>query len=68
MSDPKTGTKEKHLPRREFLKGAAFTTGSAAAVALSGTQPAEAKEDAKGSQSGYRETRHIRTYYDLARF
>ena len=54
-------------PRRDFLKlvslgtvlgGAALTTGTAAVAAEPDTV----------SGDGYRETDHVKTYYDLARF
>lgn len=58
------------LPRREFLKMAGLSAGAAgaAAVALSST-PAQATDKpadpTKGA--GYRETEHVRQYYELAR-
>lgn len=58
------------LGRRAFLKKAAVTGGAAgvAAVALS-KGSAEAAVVSDGSkQSGYRETEHVKTYYELARF
>ncbi len=60
---------KKTLGRREFLKKAAVTGGAAgvAAVALS-QGSAEAAVVSDGGKSGYRETEHVKTYYDLARF
>ncbi len=55
-------------PRRGFLKLAGFgAVGGAAAAALtSGAANAAEADPADGS--GYAETEHVRTYYDLARF
>ena len=59
------GKKPDSLPRREFLKGLTVGTAGAAAVALTGTPTkAVAAED---KASGYRETDHVRKYYELAR-
>ncbi len=53
--------------RRNFLKmvGLGTVTGGAA-LATSGAAQAEILEEKEGS--GYRETSHVKTYYDLARF
>lgn len=59
----------KKLGRREFLTKAAVTGGAAgvAAVALSkGSKAATVSEGSKSS--GYQETQHVKTYYQLARF
>jgi len=61
--------------RRSFLRktalfgGAAVAVGSAAAATAgeSGTDARSDAEPAAGPQ-GYRETDHIRSYYDKARF
>jgi len=55
--------------RREFLKGAGVTGAVAgvASVAMSG-KPAQAKLADDGKSAGYRETEHVKTYYELARF
>ena len=61
--------KSKSLPRREFLK-AAGATGAAAGVAagaLSGNTVKAAAPNG-GSKSGYRETDHVKKYYELSRF
>ena len=63
MSDRK---QDKSLPRRKFLKSAGLTTGAAAAVLL--TAPAKAVTLPEAKKSGYRETEHVRKYYELARF
>ena len=59
------------LPRREFLKTAGLVGGAAgvAATALSSEEAAAKQptgDDARGTS--YRETEHVKTYYDLARF
>ncbi len=63
------GSEKKTLPRREFLKAAGATGAAAgvAAVTLSGTGAEAAVSDA-GKTTGYQETDHVKTYYDLARF
>ena len=54
--------------RREFLKTAAISAGAAAAASgLTATAAsADATEDGQKS-AGYRETDHVRRYYELAR-
>ena len=61
--------KSKSLPRREFQKAAGATGAAAgvAAVALSG-KTAKAADLGGDSKSGYRETDHVKKYYELARF
>ncbi len=61
--------KKKSLPRRDFLKAAGLTGGAAgvAAVALT-TKSATAAAPESGKSSGYRETEHVKKYYELARF
>jgi nitrous oxide reductase len=61
--------KSKLLPRREFLKAAGATGAAAgvAAVALSGKTAQAATPDG-GSKSGYRETDHVKKYYELLRY
>ncbi|NQV98082.1 MAG: twin-arginine translocation signal domain-containing protein [Rhodospirillales bacterium] len=63
------GTSEKKtLPRREFLKAAGITgAAGVAAATLSGTQAKAAVSKTSGG-TGYQETEHVQTYYDLARF
>lgn len=62
-------SENKTLLRREFLKAAGATGAAAgiAAVTLSGTS-AEAAVSKAGKATGYQETDHVKTYYDLARF
>lgn len=59
----------KRLGRREFLKKAAVSGGAAgvAAVTLS-KGSAEAAVVSDSQKSGYRETEHVKTYYELAKF
>jgi len=53
--------------RREFLKLASLgTVLGGAALATTGT--AQATEATEQSGSGYRETAHVKTYYDSTRF
>jgi len=63
----RTDTK-KVASRREFLKTAGLATGAAAAVTLATTKADAKATAAEPKKSGYRETEHVRTYYDLARF
>ncbi len=60
----------KSLLRREFLKTAGLATGAAgaAAVVLSGPAKAAMPTDSDGKSGGYRETDHVRKYYELSRF
>ncbi|HET6519329.1 MAG TPA: twin-arginine translocation signal domain-containing protein [Geminicoccaceae bacterium] len=58
-------------PRRDFLKLAGLGGVAAGAAALVGVRRAEATavEEAPGrGGTGYRETEHVRRYYELARF
>lgn len=61
-------TEEINEGRRNFFKKAGLTAG-AAAVAVTAS-PAGAVEAAPSSKkgSGYRETDHVRKFYELARF
>ena len=53
--------------RRDFLKMASLgTVAGSAAIAAGGTAQATSLEEEKGS--GYRETGHVKTYYELAKF
>jgi anaerobic selenocysteine-containing dehydrogenase len=53
--------------RRDFLKlaGVGSLAGAAAAVSA---EPAKADGADQDGGEGYRETKHVKTYYDLARF
>ena len=52
--------------RRDFLKGAAIT--AAATVAATVTKTASANETMNTTGSGYQKTKHVKTYYETARF
>lgn len=60
---------EKMLWRREFLKVSGVVGAAAGAVVVSvkGT-PVKADELNTGTGSAYRETEHVKKYYELARF
>lgn len=56
------------VARRDLLKLAGLGgVAGAAAVAASGGR-AEAAAEAGSKGAGYRETEHVRTYYELAKF
>ena len=61
-------TKKKSLPRRDFLKAAGVTGGAAglAAVALASKSATAAVPEGRKS-AGYRETEHVKKYYETAR-
>ena len=62
---------KKGIPRREFLKTAGLAAGAAgtAAAALTAGPSKAAESGGKARTSaGYRETEHVRKYYELARF
>ncbi|MGB0670103.1 MAG: twin-arginine translocation signal domain-containing protein [Rhodospirillales bacterium] len=63
------------LSRRDLLKrsvlGASVAGAAAGVVAASGQTAEAAKPDRKtlgNKGAGYRETEHVRTYYELAKF
>ncbi len=61
----------KSLPRRGFLKVAGLIPGTLGIAAISlATESAKADVEtpATAKAAGYRETEHIRTYYQSARF
>lgn len=65
--------KNRNLSRRDFLKS--LLPGAAAVAALAVTDNVEADEEVVSNDAqnrlehkGYRETDHIRRYYQLARF
>ena len=67
-------TSTKRIERRRFL-GAIAAAGTTAAVAAAIATPATAEvagatgaAKPEGSHEGYRETAHIRRYYETARF
>ena len=53
--------------RRDFLKLAGVGTLAAGAAAVAG-ETAQAAEADQAAGEGYRETKHVKTYYALARF
>ena len=55
----------RNVGRRDLLKLAGL--GGVAGAAASG-RTAEAAVETGGKASGYRETEHVRKYYDLAKF
>jgi hypothetical protein len=55
------------VDRRNFLKGTGLAIGAVGAAVVPGSN-AIAKTDAPQGHAGYRETEHVRTYYELARF
>ncbi len=57
------------LNRRSVLKGAAITTVAVGTGAVTGQTMAEDTSSVKPkSKQGYRETKHVKEYYRLARF
>ncbi len=54
--------------RRSFLKLATFGLAAGVAVEAAGDGEANASERGDEKRAGYRETDHVRRYYDLARF
>ena len=64
----KTKTEKQQVARRDLLKiaGLGGVAGAAAVATSAGKAEAAAELDTKSS--GYRETEHVRTYYDLAKF
>lgn len=64
----KTRTEKQRVARRDLLKiaGLGGVAGAAAIASSSGKAEAASAKDVKGS--GYRETEHVRTYYELAKF
>ena len=53
--------------RRDFLKGAAITA-AATTVAATVSKTAAADEAINTTGSGYQKTKHVKTYYETARF
>ena len=60
----------KSLDRRSFMKAAGLGAGAAAGVAVATVSgKAEAAETVKSpTAAGYRETDHVKKYYELAKF
>ena len=64
-------SKETAVGRRAFFTKVGFGAGAVGAVAVSLTgKKATAAEPVKAAsrRAGYRETAHVKKYYDLARF
>jgi hypothetical protein len=60
---------KKSLPRRDFLKAAGVAGGAAGVAAVTLTaKSSQAAVPAGRNESGYRETDHIRKYYESARY
>lgn len=53
--------------RRDFLKRSAVTAAAAGAVAVAG-KAATASEGQVPTGAGYRETEHVKAFYNSARF
>jgi len=53
--------------RRDFLKQSAISVAAAGAVAVAG-KGASASETAAPTGAGYRETEHVKAFYNSARF
>ena len=64
----KTKDDSQKVARRDLLKLAGLGGVAGAALMASSTGKAEAAAEATGKESGYRETEHVRTYYELAKF
>ncbi|PLX38144.1 MAG: formate dehydrogenase [Hyphomicrobiales bacterium] len=58
------------MSRRDFFRQSGMAVGAAGGAAVALATGAEAAEpETRGKNSvGYRETDHIRTYYELAKF
>jgi hypothetical protein len=59
------------MSRRSFMQVAGLGAAAAGAAALAaggGSREAEAAESPAANGSGYRETDHIRAYYEFSRF
>lgn len=54
--------------RRGFLKFAGLGSVAGAVTLVTETGEAEAAEPVSGRGAGYRETTHVRTFYESARF
>ena len=54
--------------RRGFLKLAGVGVAAGGVAMAVGKDPAQSRQDKPSESGGYRETEHVRTYYDLARF
>lgn len=69
MNDVDVRTDQKtNVKRRDFLRGIGLAAGSAAGVAVMTVAPAPVAAEEADASSGYRETDHVRTVYQTARF
>lgn len=58
----------KSLPRRDFLKAAGIAGGAAGLAAATLSTKSQAAVPTGRTSVGYRETEHIRKYYESARY
>ncbi|MBC8239942.1 MAG: twin-arginine translocation signal domain-containing protein [Alphaproteobacteria bacterium] len=56
------------VKRRDFLKQAGLVLGTAGAAGVMAKSKEAQAVEAENSGRGYRETEHVRTYYELAKF
>lgn len=59
--------KAQDVARRDFFKHVGLGAVAVGTVAVGGAASASAMEEQKVS-AGYRETAHVKTYYELAKF
>jgi hypothetical protein len=64
----KTRKEKQRVARRDLLKFAGLGSVAGAAAIAKSAGKAEAAVEVDAKSSGYRETEHVRTYYDLAKF
>ena len=64
----KTKDDSQKVARRDLLKLAGLGGVTGAALMATSTGKAEAAAEIGRKDSGYRETEHVRTYYELAKF
>lgn len=62
--------KSQDISRREFFRKSGAAAGAAGGMAIAAATGAEAATPEAGNakKAGYRETDHIRSYYELAKF
>lgn len=63
-----TKNEKQRVARRDLLKFAGLGGVASVAAITTSAGKAEAASGADIKSSGYRETEHVRTYYDLAKF
>lgn len=68
MIKEKQDKKAEGLGRRDFLTVAGVGVGAVGVAVLAGSASAPAAAAAAKPDSGYRETEHVRRFYQLARF